>query len=172
MLFLANADNEHAAVSAGWVDLAPALDRVIGYFELLAEERAVVLESSVRPTPGIALRVWADETMLVRAISNLVSNALRHAESRSRVEIAANVDPAGGCTIEVSNTGAPIPPEQQARIFQRFYRGDASRHGSSSRSGLGLAIVRSIMGFRADDSLRCLPLPSPHAGAFNQAIST
>jgi two-component system heavy metal sensor histidine kinase CusS len=145
MLFLASADNEQAALSAGWIDLAPALDRVIGYFEVLAEERAVVLERSLRPTPGAAARVWADETMLIRALSNLVSNALRHAASGSRVEIAAHVDPAGGCTIEVSNTGAPIPPEQQARIFQRFYRGDASRHGSSSGSGLGLAIVRSIM---------------------------
>jgi two-component system heavy metal sensor histidine kinase CusS len=83
--------------------------------------------------------------MLVRALSNLVSNALRHAESGSRVEIAAHVEHAGGCTIEVSNTGVPIPSEQQARIFERFYRGDASRHGSSSGSGLGLAIVRSIM---------------------------
>ena len=145
MLFLASADNEQAAFSAGWIDLAPALDRVIGYFELLAEERAVVLERSLRPTPGVALRVWADETMLIRALSNLVSNALQHAASGSRVEIAADVDPAGSCTIEVSNTGAPIPPEQQAHIFERFYRGDASRHGSSSGSGLGLAIVRSIM---------------------------
>jgi len=145
MLFLANADNEQAAFSAGWIDLAPALDRVIGYFELLAEERAVVLERSVRSAPGVPLRVWADETMLVRALSNLVSNALRHAESGSRVEIAAYVEHAGGCTIEVSNTGAPIPSEQQTRIFERFYRGDASRHGSSSGSGLGLAIVRSIM---------------------------
>jgi two-component system heavy metal sensor histidine kinase CusS len=83
--------------------------------------------------------------MLIRALSNLVSNALRHAASGSRVEIAAHVDPAGSCTIEVSNEGEPIPREQQARIFERFYRGDASRHGSSSGSGLGLAIVRSIM---------------------------
>jgi two-component system heavy metal sensor histidine kinase CusS len=113
MLFLASADNEQAALSAGWVDLAPALDRVIGYFELLAEERGVVLERSVRPSPSVALRVWADETMLVRALSNLVSNALRHAESGSRVEIAAQVEPAGGCTIEVSNTGPAIAGEQQ-----------------------------------------------------------
>jgi two-component system heavy metal sensor histidine kinase CusS len=149
MLFLANADNEQAALSAGWMDIALALDRVIGYFELLAEERGVVLERSMRPTLAVALRIWADETMLVRALSNLVSNALRHAESGSRVEIAARVEPAGGCRIEVSNTGAPIPPAQQARIFERFYRGDASRHGSSSGSGLGLAIVRSIMDLHA-----------------------
>ena len=119
---------------------------MIGYFQLLAEERAVVLARSLRPTPQASRsRVWADETMLIRALSNLVSNALQHAGSGSRVEIAADVDPAGSCTIEVSNTGAPIPPEQQAHIFERFYRGDASRHGSSSGSGLGLAIVRSIM---------------------------
>jgi two-component system heavy metal sensor histidine kinase CusS len=83
--------------------------------------------------------------MLIRAVSNLVSNALRHAPAGSCIEVAAKVEGDGSCTIEVSNEGAPIDPEQQKRIFDRFYRADASRHGSSSGSGLGLAIVRSIM---------------------------
>ncbi|GHT95107.1 hypothetical protein AGMMS49545_17500 [Betaproteobacteria bacterium] len=54
---------------------------------------------------------------------------------------------ANGTRIAVKNPGAPIPPEQQERIFERFYRADASRtraDGESSGTGLGLAIARSI----------------------------
>jgi two-component system heavy metal sensor histidine kinase CusS len=145
MLFLAQVDNDKAATSIDWIELDAALDRVIGYFELLAEERGISLRKTLPGSSGVKVLVRADETMLIRAVSNLVSNALRHAPGGSCIEVAAKVLGDGGCTIEVSNEGEPIDPEQQKRIFDRFYRADASRHGSSSGSGLGLAIVRSIM---------------------------
>jgi two-component system heavy metal sensor histidine kinase CusS len=144
MLFLARADNRRAAVSAGWVELGPALERVTGYFEVIAEERGVRLQRSLH-ADGAECRVWADETMLIRAVGNLVSNALRHAPPGSVIEIATRAGPDGGCVIEVSNDGEAIAPEHQARVFDRFYRADASRHASASSSGLGLAIVRSVM---------------------------
>ncbi len=145
MLFLAHADNDRTALSIGWIELDPALDRVIGYFELLAEERGVVLRKTLHAAAAVERRVWADETMLIRAVSNLVSNALRYAPRGTCIELAARIDSEGGCTIEVSNEGPAISEEQQPLIFERFYRADASRHGSASGSGLGLAIVRSIM---------------------------
>jgi two-component system heavy metal sensor histidine kinase CusS len=145
MLFLAQVDNDRAAMTLGWVELDTALDRVIGYFELLAEERSITLQKTLSGAAGVDRRVWADETMLIRAVSNLVSNALRHAPAAVPIEVAARIEDDGGCTIEVSNEGPPIDPAQQRRIFERFYRADASRHGSASGSGLGLAIVRSIM---------------------------
>jgi two-component system heavy metal sensor histidine kinase CusS len=145
MLFLAQVDHDRATLSASWIELAPALDRVVGYFELLAEERGIVLQKTLRAAPDAERRVWADETMLIRAVSNLVSNALRHAPSGTVIKLAAQVDTFGGCEISVSNEGSPITADQQLRIFERFYRADASRHGSASGSGLGLAIVRSIM---------------------------
>jgi two-component system heavy metal sensor histidine kinase CusS len=144
MLFLARADNQ-ATLSARWIPLGPALERLAGYFELLAEERGVVLALDLRAPPGMEPRVWADETMLVRALSNLVSNALQYAARGTAIRLSAEVHPDGGCTLQVSNEGPPIPPEHQSRIFDRFYRVDASRQGSASGSGLGLAIVRSIM---------------------------
>jgi two-component system heavy metal sensor histidine kinase CusS len=145
MLFLARADNDRSAMSAGWIELDPALDRVIGYFELLAEERGVGLRKVLRARSDRERRVWADETMFIRAVSNLVSNALRHATSGTTIEISAEVGSDGTGTLSVSNEGPPIDAEQQARIFERFYRADGSRQGSASGSGLGLAIVRSIM---------------------------
>jgi two-component system heavy metal sensor histidine kinase CusS len=83
--------------------------------------------------------------MLIRAVSNLVSNALRHTQGGTCIELVATIEGDGSCTIDVTNEGSAIAPEHQARIFERFYRADASRHGSASGSGLGLAIVRSIM---------------------------
>jgi len=145
MLFLAQVDNDRAAMSIDRMELDPALDRVIGYFELLAEERGVRLHKTLRSPSSATRHIWADETMLIRAVSNLVSNALRHARGGTCIELVATVEADGSCTIEVANEGPAIGPEQQARLFERFYRADASRHGSASGSGLGLAIVRSIM---------------------------
>lgn len=144
MLFLARADNQ-PAVAASWTDLHAALERLVGYFELLAEERRVGLRMEVYAAGGGPARVWADETMLVRAVSNLVSNALQHATRDSVIRMVAETAADGACVLTVSNEGTPIPPEHLDRIFERFYRVDASRQGSASGSGLGLAIVRSIM---------------------------
>jgi two-component system heavy metal sensor histidine kinase CusS len=144
MLFLARAD-DHTAISPHWTDLEATLARVMGYFELLAEERGVFLRIRMDWPSQVPRRVWADETMIVRALSNLVSNALQHATHGTPVVLSAQAGADGTCAVHVANDGPPIAPEHQALIFERFYRVDASRRGSASGSGLGLAIVRSIM---------------------------
>ncbi len=144
MLFLARADRQ-PAIEAQSVRLADVLQRVVGYFELLAEERGVVLKMEVQAAPGVAPRIWADESMLGRALSNLVSNALRYAPAGTAIRLHAQPAADGSCTIRVANDGPPIAAEYLPRIFERFYRADAARQGSASGSGLGLAIVRSIL---------------------------
>lgn len=143
MLFLARAENAEAHPAAAWIDARVALERVMAYFEQVAEDRGVGMQLAI----GVDAprRLWADETLLIRAVSNLVSNALRHAPRGSAIELKAEADVGAACVVEISNEGAPIAPEHQARIFERFFRVDASREGSASGSGLGLAIVRSIM---------------------------
>ena len=144
MLFLARADQQ-VAIAAQWVDLAEALQRVVGYFELLAEERGVSMQMEVEAPPGVPQRLWADESMLVRALSNLVSNALRYAPAGSAIRLHAQVAADGSCTIRVANDGPAIAAEHQPHVFERFYRADTARQDSASGSGLGLAIVRSIL---------------------------
>jgi two-component system heavy metal sensor histidine kinase CusS len=78
-------------------------------------------------------------------LSNLVSNALQFAPRGTAIRLSAQVAQDGSCELRVANEGPAIPADQQARIFQRFYRVDSSRQGSALGSGLGLAIVRSIM---------------------------
>ena len=154
MLFLAQVDNELAAMSIERIELEPALDRVIGYFELLAEERGLRLQKTLRGPAEAARRVWADETMLVRAVSNLVSNALRHARGGTCIDLVATIEADGGCTIEVANGGPAIAPRTagshlrallpRGRVPPWFGLGLRARpgdrpldHGAAPRAGRG-----------------------------------
>jgi len=89
-------------------------------------------------------QIFADKILLQRAVSNLVSNALRYTPRGCNIEISSR-NTKDGVMLSVSNTGAGIPSEYLERLFERFYRGDGSRSNSADSTGLGLAIVRSIM---------------------------
>jgi two-component system, OmpR family, heavy metal sensor histidine kinase CusS len=145
MLFLARADDPHAATNRRWIDLQAVLERGRGYFEMLAEERGVALQIDMQGAEPAWQQAWADELLFIRALGNLVSNALRYAPRGTAVIVSTVPHDGGGCTLEVSNDGPPIPPDYQQRIFERSFRIDESRAGSASGSGLGLAIVKSIM---------------------------
>jgi two-component system heavy metal sensor histidine kinase CusS len=138
MLFLARAEHADTAIERSVLDVADELQRVADYFEGLAEECG--LRIAVQGEGNI----WADSLLLRRALANLIANAIRHADQGS-VVILQSAREEGGVTLSVENRGTPIEAHHLARIFDRFYRADASRRGSSEASGLGLSIVRSIM---------------------------
>ena len=83
MPFLARADDPHAATNRRWVDLQPVLERGRGYFELLAEERGVLLLIDMQGAELAWQQVWADESLFIRTLGNLVSNARRCATRRA-----------------------------------------------------------------------------------------
>ncbi len=145
MLFLARSDNDQTVLQCEPIALDRLVPRVAAYFELVAEERRVALRAVVQAAPGVPASLVADETLVTRALGNLLSNALRHAEASTEVLLRASVDAKGACAIEVANHGPQIPPELLERVFERFFRVAAAREDSAAGSGLGLAIVRSIM---------------------------
>lgn len=145
MLFLVRAEHTAAALRLEWVDGRELAGRVGDYFEALAEERGVQLLPSCGGGPDGGCRVWADRTLLARAVGNLLNNALRYAPRGSAVRIVLSAGVGGAARVDVANDGPPIPAELHERIFERLFRGDPSREGSAQGSGLGLAIVRSIM---------------------------
>ena len=82
--------------------------------------------------------------MLRRALSNLVSNAIRHTPSGQAVRVQLEAD-ARGTRIAVENPGTQIPAERLPRLFDRFYRVDPARGRQGEGVGLGLAIAKSIV---------------------------
>ncbi|OBA61787.1 two-component sensor histidine kinase [Mycobacterium sp. 1100029.7] len=92
--------------------------------------------------PG-GLRVLGDQTLLVTALANLVSNAIAYSTPGSPVSISRrrrgdNVE------IAVTDRGIGIALEDQERVFERFFRGDKARSRATGGSGLGLAIVKHV----------------------------
>ena len=141
MLFIAKADDGQIVPSRALIELDALADDLIDFFRLIADEKNVAL---TRSGSG---RMVGDASMIRRAISNLLANALRHAERGGRIEIA--IDSSEALTarqvrIVVANSGETIPASQLLRLFDRFYRADPSRSGEGTNSGLGLAIVKSI----------------------------
>ena len=82
-----------------------------------------------------------DGHFVERAVSNLLTNAIRHAHSKVAIEIQSTPDT---ITISVSDDGDGVAPSLAERIFEPFYRPDNSRVRYSGGAGLGLAIVQRI----------------------------
>lgn len=124
------------------VNLEAALGRVVSNLSPAAQEKGVYLHLSL---PGKTLWLEGDEEGLYRLFSNLVENGIRYTPAGGRVEVSARDDGDGWCQVQVSDTGAGIDPQDQPRVFDRFYRGDPARARRSGGFGLGLAIVKQIV---------------------------
>jgi len=140
MLFLAQADNNQLKPELVSVDLATEVQALFEYFEAWAEEKSVSLISQ-----GPALCVQGDRLMIRRALSNLLSNAIRYTPSGQAVTISLVANANDTVAICVENPGSTINPEHLPRLFDRFYRADPSRQRKGDGAGLGLAIVKSII---------------------------
>lgn len=138
MLLLAKADHGLVLPQLETLQMAQEGRAVLDYFDALAEEKNLSLQLTGEAT------LLADRLMMRRALSNLLSNAVRHAVAGSviRVELKSLADQ---LEITVTNHGETIAPEHLARVFDRFFRVDPARQRSSEGTGLGLAITQSIV---------------------------
>lgn len=98
--------------------------------------------SRVRSTPVPGLRVRGDQALLVRALGNLVRNALRYAGESAAITVTPRRE-GSHVIIAVSDTGPGVPAEALTRLGEPFYRPETARTRESGGVGLGLAIVRS-----------------------------
>ena len=136
---LALADTGKPLLRTERIDLAVLLPTLADGFAAAADAHAVSLESDF---PGGDLPVQADPDRLRQVINNLVINALQHTPEGGRIVLRAERSP-GFVTVSVSDTGEGIPAEELPRVFDRFYRADASRARVSGGTGLGLAVARA-----------------------------
>lgn len=138
MLFLAKAENGLELVHEEEVDLAHEVRQLFDFYGVLAEEKYIDLQLQGE---GV---LRGDRLMLRRALGNLLSNALRHTPVGGSIYVEIGRDGAR-LRIQVRNTGEPIAAAHLARIFERFYRGDAARlHDAGEGTGLGLSITQAI----------------------------
>ncbi|HYM57549.1 MAG TPA: HAMP domain-containing sensor histidine kinase [Solirubrobacteraceae bacterium] len=133
LLLLARADAGRIAPHQD-IDLSRVVAEAAGELEPVAGDHQI----TVSAPPGATVSGARDE--LHRLAVNLMENALRHTDPGTAVE--ASVERANGqVVLSVSDDGPGIPIENREKVFERFFRGDGDRSGSS---GLGLAIVRAV----------------------------
>jgi two-component system heavy metal sensor histidine kinase CusS len=136
LLFLAKAEYSQLALEKDWLDGGAELEKVAEYFEAPLEEKKLRLERS-----GLA-KIWADPSLLRRALTNLLSNALKFSPEGGMISVKLSQS-ASGSEIWVEDQGPGIPENELPRVTERFYRSKETAHAEGL--GLGLAMVRSIM---------------------------
>lgn len=125
----------HAAATPVERAVAEAVDTT----RLLAQSKRIDVLLEI----PAGLEVYADEEQLATALRNLLVNAINYSPSFTKVTVMA-IDLGDRVEISVSDEGIGISPEDQPRIFERFYRTDPARSRESGGTGLGLAIVKHI----------------------------
>lgn len=138
MLFLSHADRGAAARRVPTPSLAELAQQVCNYHEAALADAGLALE-----IVGDAQGCF-DTSLLQRALSNLLGNATRYARHGSTVRVEITRDPVGEVQLKVVNDGVTIGPDDLPRLFDRFYRGDASRSDADRNHGLGLSIVAAV----------------------------
>ena len=105
-----------------------------------AETKQVALSSGLPDRP---VTIEGDSEAMRELVDNLVSNAIKYTPSGGKVNVRLAVEN-GSAVLEVADTGIGIPPEEQSRVFERFYRVDKARSRQMGGTGLGLSIVKHV----------------------------
>ncbi|MGY1782446.1 sensor histidine kinase [Geodermatophilus sp. SYSU D01036] len=145
LLQLARLDMQRP-LSIAPVDLAEVAGDAVHDARVLQPDRPVTLhlDDSLTEVPV----VLGDEARLRQVVGNLVTNALVHTPETARVTVSIGEDTSGGgdvVVLRVADEGPGMAPEDAARVFERFYRADASRSRAAGGTGLGLSIVASLV---------------------------
>ncbi|RRJ94266.1 sensor histidine kinase [Opitutaceae bacterium TAV4] len=151
LLRLARLENDNLVLRHRSLQLAEHLATLCDNLHVLAEEKQQRIELHCPP----AITFTTDPEILDHALTNILHNAIRYSPPQSTVRVDARLSPATIPTllIDIADQGPGIAPEHQPRIFERFYRIDASRSRngedsadtSGAGSGLGLCIARTAI---------------------------
>lgn len=169
LLLLARADDPAAVLPRGPADLGAAARTAAAAMEPRARNAGLAL--LVDAPDGVT--VAADKDRISQIVRILLDNAISYTPAGGTVRVTVERERGEG-RVTVSDTGTGIDPAEQDRVFDRFYRTDASRTRSSGGSGLGLAIARALteayggrVGLRSvpgDGATVWFTLPGPDGG--------
>ena len=120
-----------------WTPIEEVVAGAVGRLQPMLDGRAVRVD-----VPTTVLEAPMDPTLLEQVLVNLLENAVKYSPSGTPIEIRARPDD-GSVRVEVADRGSGLPPGQEERVFERFFRAaDGHRAGGA---GLGLVICRAIL---------------------------
>ena len=148
LLDLTKVDAGHLTLDLTKVSIVEDIPEVVGVVQALAQQKNITLTVEVKePLPSIT----ADRMRVQQMIYNVLSNAIKFTDAGGHVTVTADtissVGPIGSCLlrIRIADTGIGIKAEDQARIFDKFERGDSSSAREQEGTGLGLALTRKLV---------------------------
>jgi heavy metal sensor kinase len=166
LLQISRADSGQIILEREVVPVGEILNETVSLVEILAEEK----QQSITMTCPSNIQVLVDRAILRLVLLNIIDNAIKYSPARSTIRIDVDVDLLRNVTIRIYDHGPGIAPEEQTKIFDRFYRTDRGRSTGAGGHGLGLAIAKwgvDAHGGRlfvdqeySDGSCFCVQLPS------------
>lgn len=153
LLTISRADAGRIQLHLTEVALIDLAKEAASLLEVLAEEK----QQTLKIDGDDAVTVMADRTILRQALVNLIDNAVKYSPIKGEVRIRVT-DDNENAYIEVQDNGPGIPPEQQSRIFERFYRVDKARTRAEGGTGLGLSITQwAVTAHKGEIGVSCDP---------------
>lgn len=140
LLWLARSDANAIELTKEWFLLPPVIDELIRKCRPLAEQKHIKFVTNIQKD----MAIYGDKERIIQLIFILLDNAVKYNTENGQIKIAVERD-RKNVNIEISDTGIGIPVEQQALIFERFYRADPSRSRKQQGNGIGLSIAKWIV---------------------------
>lgn len=148
MLELSKMQSEQYRLEKSKFSLKELMKRVVGKFDPQLQEKDLHIQPYIQET--VCSMVHGDKRRIEQVLTNVLSNAIRHARPGSDLTIGLS-GRRGQLHVFIENEGSPIPEEEIPKLWERFYRVDAARTKSSGGTGLGLAIVKNILELHGAD---------------------
>jgi len=136
---LARVENDNFKLSKTEINLVYIVEKILGNFDIHIKNKGLFVSIT-----GDASNIFADSDRINQVIINLVSNAVKYTNEGGTINI--NISQSSKfASLSIKDSGIGIAEEEKLFVFERFYRGDKSRNKMTGGSGIGLAIVKSIV---------------------------
>jgi signal transduction histidine kinase len=137
LLALARLEGGQSTLRPEAIHLAELLEVIWQPLAHRARERGI---TNTKQVPS-DLVCTSDRDILIIVFTNLLTNAAEYTDDGGRIEVTAT-QAGGSIELAIANTGSRLSEEEERHVFDRFWRGDASRTGTGTHCGLGLALVQ------------------------------
>jgi signal transduction histidine kinase len=141
LFFLTKLDHKLFKLKIEPISVSDLLATMVSQLEPLAKQKNIKIVYDGDPD----IQLLVDIEMFRRAITNLITNAIKYGDANTSITISAGLTARGHTYISVNNKGITIPRELHEKIFERFCRNETSRNIEPGGIGLGLSIAKSIV---------------------------